>query len=108
MKTQNEVQLIGYLGQDPIMSVAVNGIKRAYLRVATDQYRKHQDGTEWKKTTWHEVVVWDKKAANIENNFIKGSHVLVEGAIEHRRFYKGNEKRFHSRICATKVMNLDR
>ncbi len=108
MKTQNEVQLIGYLDQDPMMSIAVNGSKRAYFRLATDRYRKQEDGSEWKKTTWHEIVVWDKKAARIENNFIKGSHVLVEGQIEHLSFYKGNEKRFRTRIRATKVMNLDR
>ena len=108
MKTQNEVQLIGYLGRDPMMSIAVNGSKRAYLRLATDHYRKKEDGTEWKKTTWHEIVVWDKKADKIENNFIKGSHVLVEGAIEYRSFFKGNEKRYLTRICATKILNLDR
>ena len=30
MKTQNEVQLIGYLGRDPMMSIAVNGSKQAH------------------------------------------------------------------------------
>lgn len=108
MKTQNEVQLIGYLGQDPLVSVSINGSKRAFLKLATDRYRKLEDGTEWKQTTWHEVIVWDKKAARIENNFIKGSHVLVEGAIEYHRFYKNNEKYYRTRIRATKVMNLDR
>ena len=108
MKTQNEVQLIGYLGQDPMISTAANGSKRAYLRLATDRYRKLEDGSAWKQTTWHDIVVWDKKASKVENDFIKGSHVLVEGQIEHRRYFKNNERRFITQIRATKVMNLDR
>jgi len=108
MKTQNKVQLIGYLGKDPLMSIAVNGSKRAYLRMATDWFRKKEDGTELKKTTWHDIVAWDKKAAKVEAHFIKGSHVLVEGEIEHRSFYKGDVKRYITRIRATKIMNLDR
>ena len=108
MKTQNKVQLIGYLGRDPHISTAKNGSKRAYLRMATDWYRKNEDGTERKKTTWHDIVAWDKKAEKIENQFIRGSHVLVEGEIDHRRYYKGNEKRYITQIVATKIMNLDR
>ena len=108
MKTQNKVQLIGYLGRDPLISIAKNGSKRAYLRMATDWYRKAGDGTEYKKTTWHDIVAWDKKAEKIENNFIAGSHVLVEGEIDHCKFYKGTEKRYITRILVTKVMNLDR
>ena len=108
MKTQNEVQLIGYLAMDPMISVAVNGSKRAFLKLATDSYRKLENGSEWKKTTWHNIVAWDKKAARIENNFIKGSHVLIEGEIQHCSFYKGDEKRYITQIRATKIMNLDR
>lgn len=108
MKTQNHVQLIGYLAQDPLISTAKNGGKRAYLRMATDFFRKDSEGKIHKKTTWHEIVAWDKKAENIENDFITGSHVLVEGEIDYRKYYKGNEWRYITRILVTKIMNLDR
>ncbi len=108
MKTQNQVQLIGYLAKDPLISFAKNGSKRAYLRLATDWFRKDSNGNIHKKTTWHDIVAWDKKAENIENNFITGSHVLVEGEIDYRKYYKGNELRYITQILATKIMNLDR
>jgi single-strand DNA-binding protein len=107
-KTQNKVQLIGYLGKDPVVTVTKDGVKRVFLRLATDWYRKSEDGTEKKKTTWHNIVAWDKKAKKIENDFISGSHVLVEGEIDHHSYYKGTEKRYITRILATKIMNLDR
>lgn len=108
MKTQNNVQLIGYLGRDPIVSVAKNGSQRAYLRMATDIFRRKEDGTTFKKTTWHDIVAWDKKAVKIKNEFIRGSHVLIEGEIQHQSLYKGNEKRFITWIRASKILNLDR
>lgn len=108
MKTQNQVQLIGYLGKDPILSIAKNGSPRAYLRMATDIFRRNDDGSTFKKTTWHDIVAWDKKAATIENNFIQGSHVLIEGEIDYRTYSKDGIKRYITRIIATKIMNLDR
>ncbi len=108
MKTQNQVQLIGYLGRDPIISVAKNGSKRAFLNMATDIFRRKGDGTIFKKTTWHDIIAWDKKAESIENNFIQGSHVLVEGEIDHRTYSKDGQKRYITRIIATKILNLDR
>jgi len=72
MKTQNKVTLIGYLGKDPLISIAMNGSKRAHLRMATDWYRKKEDGTVLKRTTWHDIVAWDKRAESVENVFYKG------------------------------------
>lgn len=108
MKTQNKVQLIGYLGKDPLVSIAVNGSKRAYLNMATDIYRKNKDGSAFKKTTWHKIVAWDRKAENIENDFIKGSHVLVEGEIEYRQFSRDGKTRYETRVRASNILNLDR
>lgn len=108
MKTHNSVQLIGYLGKDPIISIAKNGSARAYLRMATDIFRRKGDGSTFKKTTWHDIVAWGKKAERIENNFIQGSHVLIEGEIDYRIYSKDGKKRYSTRIIAKKLLNLDR
>ena len=109
MKTLNRVQLIGYLGRDPIISIASNGSKRAFLRMATDWWRRKADGTEIKKTTWHDIVLWDRKAEHIENEFIKGSHVMIEGQIDYRKYFdkEGNPKQI-TRIIGSLISNLDR
>ena len=107
-KTQNKVQLVGYLGKDPMISIAANGSKRAYLRLATDWYRKKEDGTKIKKTTWHDIVAWDQKAEKIENAMIMGSHVMVEGEIQYRQFTKNGQKRYTTQIRASSITDLDR
>lgn len=108
MKTQNKVQLIGYLGKDPIILTTDKG-KLAKIRVATDTFFKDDSGKSVKVTTWHEVVAWEKKAEEVENNFIKGSHILVEGQILYKTYPDlAGHVRYVTEIKAHTLMNLDR
>lgn len=109
MKTKNSVQLIGYLGKDPMLKTAVNGSNFARLSVATDYFRRRKDGTIVKKTNWHNVLVWDWLAEKIPGNFITGSHVLVEGDIRNRT-YKDKQGiiRLITEFHASVLLNLDR
>lgn len=109
MKTKNKVQLIGYLGRDPdIITFPVSKTK-ARLRLATDHYRRDDSGTAHRVTTWHDVIVWNKLAESIPNQYIKGSHVLVEGRIEYRSFInKNGTHKTVVEIHATELLNLDR
>ncbi|MES2005483.1 MAG: single-stranded DNA-binding protein [Bacteroidota bacterium] len=109
MKTQNSVQLIGYLGQDPVMTTAVNGSKLARFNVATDYFRRLKDGTLIKKVTWHQILAWDFLAEKVPGNFIKGSHVMVKGEIRHRRFKnKAGIIKSVTEVRASELLNLDR
>lgn len=109
MKTQNHAQLIGYLGSDPISRTAVNGSKVTRLRLATDYYRRDNSGNVIRKVTWHDVLAWDHLAEKIPGNFIKGSHVLIQGEIRHRTYIDPNgHKRYISEIKALTILNLDR
>lgn len=109
MKTQNHTQLIGYLGNDPISRTAINGSKVARLRLATDYYRRDNSGNVIRKVTWHDILAWDHLAEKIPGNFIKGSHVLIQGEIRHRTYNdeKGH-KRYITEIKALTILNLDR
>ncbi|MBI2285154.1 MAG: single-stranded DNA-binding protein [Bacteroidetes bacterium] len=109
MKTQNHTQLIGYLGNDPTSRIAVNGSRVARLRLATDYYRRDNAGNVIRKVTWHDILAWDQLAEKIPGNFIKGSHILVQGEIHHRTFSdEQGHKRYISEIKATTILNLDR
>lgn len=109
MKTKNSVQLIGYLGNDPIIKTSVNGSLYSRLRVATDYFRKGKEGTIVKKTTWHQVLAWDWLAENVPGNFIKGSHILVEGEIRNHKYKdkEGNIQQINL-VRASRFLNLDR
>ncbi|MDB5199184.1 MAG: ssb [Chitinophagaceae bacterium] len=109
MKTQNRVQLIGYVGKDPVITTTTNGSKLAKISLATDTFFKNRSGSSVKVTTWHEVVAWEKKAEEAENNFVKGSHILVEGQIVYRTYPDhAGHVRYVTEIKAQNLMNLDR
>ena len=109
MKTQNKVQLIGYVGSDPTITITSNGSKRARIQIATDTFFKNQQGENVKKTSWHTIIAWDHKAEYAENNFLKGSHILIEGQINYWNFTSAKgEQRHASIIKANLLMNLDR
>ena len=109
MKTQNKVQLIGYLGKDPVITFTRNGDKIARIHVATDIFFRDAKRNKIKKTTWHEITAWEKNADMVENNFLKGSHILVEGEIVYRTYedHTGHT-RYVTEIKAGMIMNLDR
>lgn len=108
MKTQNRVQLIGYVGKDPVISKTGKG-KVAKISLATDTYFKDESGKGVKVTTWHQVIAWEKKADEVESNFIKGSHILVEGQIVYRTYLDfAGHLRYITEIKAQILMNLDR
>lgn len=109
MKTQNKVQLIGYVGKDPLIKTTSNGRKLALIRVATDLFFTAVNGNTIKHTTWHDVIVWEKKAEMAANIFITGSHILVEGRIVYRTYEdRTGHTRYVTEIKAESLMNLDR
>jgi single-strand DNA-binding protein len=109
MKTQNYTQLIGYLGCDPITRTAANGSKLARLRLATDYFRRDNAGNLIHKVTWHDILAWDGLAEKVMTNYIKSSHLMVQGQILHRSYIneQGN-KRYVTEIKATSIIDLDR
>ena len=83
---QNRVTLIGHLGSDIQVSTAGENRKVARVSLATNDYRKLENG-EFKQTTqWHRVVGWGPKAEQMEKVLSKGSYVIVYGRLVHRSF----------------------
>lgn len=109
MKTQNKVQLIGYLGKDPEMKIFGKGARKVRLRLATNTYFKKENKEPVIKTTWHTTVAWNGIADVAEKTFVKGSHILVEGSITYRSFEgKDGQTKNVTEILATRFLDLDR
>jgi single-strand DNA-binding protein len=106
---QNSVQLIGYVGLDPIVKLLVNGTKRASIKVATHYLIKKEGNEKVYGTAWHHVIAWGTTADYAENSFLKGSHILVEGAIVYRTYADHlGHTRYITEIKAQTLINLDR
>ncbi len=96
---KNKVQLIGLLGQDPELKSIGKDQQLLRLRLATNERYKGTDG-EWKSDTqWHAVVVWGKQAEKLAREVSKGSGLMVEGRLVHRKYEtKTGETRFSTEV----------
>jgi len=110
MKSQNKVQLIGYIGKDPDFKQLPSGDPLAVIRLATHRWIFKKDASPAKHTAWHTVKLWRTKQIDSARNYlIKGSHILVEGSIIYRHYTnKEGVKRFVTDIHANTIVDLDR
>lgn len=107
MKWLNKVQLIGYLGKDPVIFALPTGNYFAILQLATSNCYSNEDIT--RTTAWHRIKYWGKKVSYMQNSFTTGSHVMVEGKLVYQTYIdKNGIKRICTEIKADKLINLDR
>ena len=88
----NKVVLVGRVGQDPEVRNLNNGGKVVNLSVATSERWKDKNSNENKeRTEWHRVVIWNERAANFAEQYLKkGALVYIEGALETRKYTDNN------------------
>ena len=73
---------VGRLGRDPEVTTAGNGSRYATLSLATSEFVKGEERTEW-----HRVVVWDEKLVEVvERRAAKGTLVAIEGQVRSRKW----------------------
>lgn len=101
----NRVELIGHLGQDPIVRRLDNGTAVAKLSIATSDSYKDKNG-EWQNTTeWHNVVLWHSAAENAEKYLEKGKKVTIFGKLKTRKWQdKNGNDRWTTEVHSTKLI----
>ena len=94
--------LLGNVGKDPEIKTTSTGKKVATFSLATTE---KYSGVS--KTTWHNIVVWEKLAEICEKYVKKGSQLFVEGKISYRDYTdKNNVKHNITEIVASEVKLL--
>jgi single-strand DNA-binding protein len=90
----NKAILIGRLGKDPELRYTQSGSGVATFSLATDRQWKGQDGQKQRETTWHNIVVWGKRAEVVKEYLTKGQQIYIEGRIVNRSYddKEGNKK----------------
>jgi len=89
MNSLNSVQLIGYVGKDPVVRVTQTGLKMASLTMATNESWFNQEGEQQHRTEWHNVVFWGGAADIVEKYVRKGSRLYIRGRLR-TRYYDAN------------------
>jgi single-strand DNA-binding protein len=103
----NKVILVGRLGRDPETRFTGGGQAVANFSVATDETYKDKNGERQKRTEWHKIVVWGKKAEIAQQYLKKGSLIFIEGRIQSREWQdKEGQKRTSFEIVCTNFRML--
>lgn len=110
MASLNKVFLIGNLTRDPDVRYLPSGTAVADLGLAVNERYKDSKSNEWKeKTTFLEVVVWQRQAETAGEYLSKGSPVFVEGRLQLDEWEtKDGEKRSRLRVRADRLQFLGR
>ncbi|KAM6302942.1 single-stranded DNA-binding protein, mitochondrial [Podargus strigoides] len=113
-RSMNRVQLLGRVGQDPIMrqvdgrnpvtifSLATNEMWR------TGQSEVNQGGDISQKTTWHRISVFRPGLRDVTYQYVrKGARIYVEGKLDYGEYTdKNNVRRQATTIIADNVIFL--
>jgi len=97
----NKAFLIGRVTKDPEVLMTPSGNKVAKISLATNEYQgKGKDD----KTTFHNLVAWNKTADIAEQYVIKGQEIMVEGHIDNRSYEdKNGVKKYISEIIVERL-----
>ena len=105
---KNSVQLIGRLGNEPTVRNFDSGKKMASFSMATNESYTNSQGEKVEDTQWHNIVVWGKKAENVEKYLKKGVEVAIEGKLINRSYEKDGEKKYVTEINLNEFLILDK
>ncbi len=104
MSSLNRVLILGRLGKDPEIRQTQGGQTVATLSIAPDESYTDKAGQKVEQTEWHRVVAWGKTAENCVQYLAKGSHVLVEGKLQTRKWQdQQGQDRYTTEIQAQRV-----
>lgn len=84
----NRATIIGNLGKDPEVRTSQGGDKIVSFSVATtESWKDRNSGERRERTEWHRVVIFGNGLADIAERYLrKGSKVMVEGALQTRKW----------------------
>uniref|UniRef100_A0A3B3Z6G1 Uncharacterized protein n=1 Tax=Periophthalmus magnuspinnatus TaxID=409849 RepID=A0A3B3Z6G1_9GOBI len=97
----NRVQLLGRVGQDPVMRQVEGRNPVTIFSVATNEMWRSGEGEMnpgsgdiSQKTTWHRVSVFKPGLRDVAYQYVKkGSRVLVEGKLDYGEYVDKNQVR---------------
>ena len=77
-----QLTIVGYLGNDPVMRYTPSGTAVTSFSVATSNSYTNNAGQKVDETTWFRISVWGAQAESCSQYLSKGRPVLVVGRIK--------------------------
>lgn len=76
-----QITIVGYLGNDPVMRFTPSGQAVTGFSVATSRSYTTNDGQKVDETTWFRISVWGAQAESCNQYLSKGRPVLIIGRL---------------------------
>ncbi|XP_021548593.1 single-stranded DNA-binding protein, mitochondrial isoform X2 [Neomonachus schauinslandi] len=110
-RSLNRVQLLGRVGQDPVMRQVEGKNPVTIFSLATNEMWRsgeseaYQMGDVSQKTTWHRISVFRPGLRDVAYQYVKkGSRIYVEGKVDYGEYTdKNNVRRQATTIIADKM-----
>ena len=103
MRTVNEVILLWWVANDPLLKETQNNQKIAVFNLATKRAWTTKDGERKEESQFHKLACWGKLWEKAVNLLDKGDMVYVKGYLHNRKIeVEGEEK---PRILTEVVVN---
>ncbi|KAK7129773.1 hypothetical protein R3I94_009295 [Phoxinus phoxinus] len=111
----NKVQLLGRVGQDPVMRQVEGRNPVTIFSIATNEMWRSGEGEPTniagdvtQKTTWHRVSVFKPGLRDVAYQYVKkGSRILVEGKLDYGEYVdKNNVRRQATTVIADNIVFL--
>jgi len=83
----NQANLLGNVGNDPVIRSTQDGKKIATFSLATSESWKNKNGEKQEKVQWHNIVIFSEGLANVVEKYVKkGTKLFVQGSIQNRKW----------------------
>ncbi|XP_009202254.1 single-stranded DNA-binding protein, mitochondrial isoform X1 [Papio anubis] len=113
-RSLNRVQLLGRVGQDPVLRQVEGKNPVTIFSLATNEMWRsgdsevYQMGDVSQKTTWHRISVFRPGLRDVAYQYVKkGSRIYLEGKIDYGEYMdKNNVRRQATTIIAGKTRNI--
>ena len=104
---KNQIQLIGNVGQDSMVTKLDSRKKVALLSPAPNENYKNFKGENQIDTQWHTVVFWGKTVGIIEKYLGKGKEIAIKGKLTSRSYENKEGVRLYvSEVVASEILLL--
>lgn len=102
--------ILGNISQMPELRYTPSGMAVCTLSVATNHSVKNSDGSYKDIPTFHNVVVFGKKADFVAKECKKGDKVYIEGRLQNRSWDdpKTNTKKYRTETIADEIIPMAR
>lgn len=104
----NSVQILGFLGKNPVVTTTKAGVTVCNFSVATtDRWTDRSTGEKKEHTEWHNIVCFGKLAEIASKYLRTGSQVFLTGSLTTEKYERDGQTHYSTKIKMAEMQMLN-